>query len=86
MVNTTVLGVILAASILGANGLLIFESSQTQMQELNNQFNDVMNGTMGFFDNAWSVAQKFQDPNYNYNPQDLGNYTAPDKLSIGDDR
>jgi hypothetical protein len=79
--NTTVLGIILTGTILGANGFLIFESSQTQMEDLNKQFNNVMNETTGFLNHSWNIAQKFQDPNYNYDPSELGNYTIPETPS-----
>ena len=80
--DTTVVGILVLATVLGANAFLILDTSiQTQMAELNQQFNDVMDETMNFFDNAWGVAKQFQDPNYDYNPSDLGNYTAPEGQS-----
>lgn len=82
--DTTVVGILVLASVLGANAFVIIDTSmQTQMAELDQQFNDKMNETMNFFDNAWSVAKQFQDPNYSYNPADLGNCTVPEGLSAG---
>ena len=74
--NSTAIGIILAAALLGTNGFLIFDSPQVQMQELNAQFNSIMNDTMSFFNHSWDTALKFQDPNYHYDPSELGNYTA----------
>lgn len=76
MLKESAIALLLAASIISPSTFLILENSQTQMDTLNNQFSTVMNGTMGFLDNAWDVAQQFQDPNYHYNPSDLGNYTS----------
>jgi predicted PurR-regulated permease PerM len=76
--NTTAAVVLLAATILGANGLLFFDSAQLQLEELNNQFSNIRNQTTSFLDHAWDTAQKFQDPHYNYDPSELGNYTAPE--------
>jgi len=79
MVNASVaaIALIVAASVLSPTALLICESSQNQMTQLNTQFNTVMNQTTGFLDNAWNVAQEFQNPDFHYNPAGLGNYTAP---------
>ena len=74
--NATAVGIILAATLLGANGVLIFDSPQVQMQQLNTQFNSIMNDTMGFFNHSWDIALKFRDPNYHYDPSELANYTA----------
>jgi hypothetical protein len=75
-------GILVLATVIGADTLLILDTSiQTQMVELNQQFNNTMDETMTFFDNAWGVAKQFQDPNYDYNPSDLGNYTASESLS-----
>ena len=80
--DTTVVGILVLATVLGANAFLILDTPiQTQMVELNQQFNNTMDETMNFFDNAWDVAKQFQDPNYDYNPSDLGNYTASESLS-----
>lgn len=83
MVDTTVVGILVLATVLGANAFLILDTSvQTQMAELNQQFNDVTDETMNFFDDAWGVAKQFQDPNYDYDPSDLGNYTFSESLSV----
>jgi hypothetical protein len=75
-VNTTAIGVLLVASVLSTSAIMI--NAQSQMQALNNQFNDIMNQTMSFLDKAWNIAQKFQNPNYNYDPSELGNFTLPE--------
>jgi hypothetical protein len=78
-VNTTVVGVLLAAAILSSSGYVAFSSSQIQTgEQLNEQFNTVMNGTMGFLDHSWDVAQKFQNISYSYDPSELGNFTVPE--------
>jgi len=77
--NTTVVGVLLAAAILGSSGLIAFDSSQVQTgEQLNEQFNTVMNETMSFLDHAWGIAQKFQNISYSYDPSELANFTAPE--------
>lgn len=80
--NTTIIGAVLLTTILGANGLLILDSSDTQIQEINKQFNDIMNGTMSFLDHSWSIAQEFQDPNYHYDASELINSTRDNSPSI----
>jgi len=66
---------LVAAVLVGANGLILLDAAQNQMDELNEQFNEIMSETLGFLDHAWDVAKKFQDPNYDYDPSELGNYT-----------
>ncbi len=83
MVNTSIIALIVAASILSPTAFVFFDNAQSQMGELNTQFTGVMNQTMGFLDNAWKVAQEFQNPDYNYNPSELGNYTATQTPTIG---
>lgn len=75
--NTTVVGVLLAAAILGSSGLIVFDSQVEKSDQLNEQFNTVMNETMSFLDHSWEIAQKFQNINYNYDPSELGNFSAP---------
>ncbi|MEM0314439.1 MAG: hypothetical protein QW056_01845 [Candidatus Bathyarchaeia archaeon] len=76
-------GAFLIIVFLAANAVVIFESTQNRMAELNDQFNDIMTQTIGFLDHAWDVAQKFKDPNYNYDPTELQNYTLPQELDLG---
>ncbi|MCX8176761.1 MAG: hypothetical protein N3F10_00445 [Candidatus Bathyarchaeota archaeon] len=52
------------------------------MNELNDQFNEVMTQTISFLDHAWEIAQKFKDPNYNYDQSELQNYTLPQELDL----
>lgn len=75
--NTTVVGVLLAAAILGSSGLIVFDSQVEKSDQLNEQFNTVMNETMSFLDHSWEIAQKFQNINYNYDPSELGNFSTP---------
>ncbi len=70
------LAAVLAASILTPTALVFSDSAVNQMNQLSNQFNNVMNGTMAFLDNAWGVAQEFQNASYHYDPSELGNYTG----------
>jgi hypothetical protein len=69
-------GTLLVAMVLSTNAVLIFDVAQNQMDELNKQFTNIMTETLDFLDRAWNTAKKFQDPNYDYNPSELGNYTA----------
>jgi hypothetical protein len=75
-VNTTIVGVLLAAALLSSSGYAAFSASQLQTAEqLNTQFNTVINGAMGFLDHSWDIAQKFQNISYDYDPSELGNFT-----------
>ncbi len=67
--------VVIAASVLSPTALILFDNVQSQMAELNSQESTVVNGTLGFLDHAWSIAQEFQNSSYHYNPVELGNYT-----------
>ena len=71
----TTIAMLLVATVLSANTVLVFDTLQNQMDELNKQFSNVMNETLNFLDHAWNIAKKFQDPNYTYDPSELGNYT-----------
>jgi len=33
---------------------------------------------MDYLDRAWDVAKMFRDPDYDYDPADLGNFTLPE--------
>lgn len=76
--NTTVVGVLLAAAILGSSGLIVFDSQVEKSDQLNEQFNTVMNETMSFLDHSWEIAQKFQNISYNYDPSELGDFSIPE--------
>jgi len=76
--NIAIGTLLVAAVLVGANGLILLDAAQNRMDELNKQFNEVMSETLGFLDHAWEVAKRFQDPNYNYDPSDLSNYTKPE--------
>jgi hypothetical protein len=75
MVNTSIAVLLIAATFLTSTSLVFLDNAQSQMTELNTQFSGIMNQTTGFLDNAWNVAQQFQNPDYHYNPSELGNYT-----------
>lgn len=76
--KSIVIGMLMVASILSVNAVIIFNGTQSRMQELNIQFDEIMIETLDFLDHAWDVAKKFQDPNYDYDPSELGNYTTPE--------
>ena len=82
--NTSVIGLIVIASVLSPTAFLVFGNAQSQMDELNNQFSNVMNGTMSFLGDAWDVAKEFQNPDYNYDPSELGNYTSTESSPAAD--
>lgn len=82
MVNSALVALLVAASVISPTAFVLVDNSQTQMNGLSTQLDTVMNGTMGFFDNAWQVAQNFQNPDYHYSPSDLGNYTSDFNQSV----
>lgn len=47
------------------------------MDDLIDRFDLMMSETMGYLDRAWEVAKMFKNPNYDYDPSDLGNFTLP---------
>ena len=53
-----------------------------RMTELMKRFNDVMDDTLSFLDHAWEIAQGYKDPDFDYDPTQLMNYTAP-KVETG---
>ncbi|MGD6807075.1 MAG: hypothetical protein ACQCN4_08965 [Candidatus Bathyarchaeia archaeon] len=75
--SVAAIALLVAASVISPATFIFLESSQNQMAQLDTKFNTIMNQTTGFLDNAWNVAQQFQNPDYHYNPAELGNYTAP---------
>ena len=82
MVSTSIIAVIVVASVLSPTAFVVFDNAQTQMSQLNTQFTGVMNETTGFLDNAWHVAQEFQNPDYSYNSSELGNFTSGSGLAV----
>ncbi|GAH76157.1 unnamed protein product [marine sediment metagenome] len=48
------------------------------MDDLIDRFDLMMNETMSYLDRAWEVAKMFRNPNYDYDPSDLGNFTLPE--------
>lgn len=58
---TSLLSVPLAASI------------ESDMQEAINMLEKVFSSTMSTLDQGWSIAQRFKDPNYVYDPSDFKN-------------
>ena len=79
--NTTAIALILLASVSSSSAFLIFDNAQSQMNDLNTQFNNVMNETNSFLDHAWDIAKNFQNPDYDYDPSELGNYTIPNNIT-----
>jgi|YelNatPaOPRAMG01_1025707.scaffolds.fasta_scaffold00235_29 hypothetical protein len=76
--ESSTLKVLLIITALTADSIMLYNNIQSSMEKLNQQFNNIMTQTIGFLDNAWETAKKFQDPNYNYNASELGNFTIPE--------
>jgi len=85
MVDSSIVVVLLVASLLSPTAILFLEDAQTRMDELNNQFKNIMDETTSFFDDAWAIAQQFQNPNYDYDPSALGNHTSIARPPVLDD-
>lgn len=68
----------LAAIVLGAEIVPIAVFATEKIDELISRFELIMGETMDYLDRAWDVAKRFRDPNYNYDPADLGNFTLPE--------
>jgi hypothetical protein len=66
---------LVAASVLTPTAFVLFDNVQSQMAQLNSQESTVVNGTIGFLDHAWDVAQEFQNSSYHYDPAEFDNYT-----------
>lgn len=50
--------------------------------ELTERFNNILGETPRFLDEAWEVARMFKDPDFDYDPSQLANSTAPE-VEIG---
>jgi len=74
----TGLATILLASLIGAMVVPLAAYAVETMDELIDRFELVMGETMDYLDRAWDVAKMFRDPNYDYDPADLGNFTLPE--------
>lgn len=68
----------LAAIVLGAEIVPLAVFATEKIDELISRFELIMGETMDYLDRAWDVAKRFRDPNYNYDPADLGNFTLPE--------
>lgn len=68
----------LSAIVIGATVVPLAAYAVETMDDLIDRFELMMNDTMDYLDNAWEVAKMFKDPNYDYDPADLGNFTLPE--------
>ena len=81
MSNATKTGLatlMLSAIVVGATVVPLAAFTVETMDELINRFELMMDETIGYLDRAWDVAKMFRDPNYDYDPADLGNFTLPE--------
>lgn len=53
-------------------------TASNEMDELNSRLETIMGETISFLDRAWEVAKRFQDPDYKYDPSDLGGFIIPE--------
>ena len=74
----TGLATILLASLIGAMVVPLAAYAVETMDDLIDRFELMMSETMDYLDRAWDVAKMFRDPNYDYDPADLGNFTLPE--------
>jgi len=74
----TGLATILLASLIGAMVVPLAAYAVETMDELIDRFELMMSETMDYMDRAWDVAKMFRDPDYDYDPADLGNFTLPE--------
>ena len=68
----------LATIIIGAEVVPLAVFAVEEIDELIDRFELMMGETMDYMDRAWDVAKRFRDPNYDYDPADLGNFTLPE--------
>jgi hypothetical protein len=72
--NTKLVAVGLIA--LTATSLLsvpLASSIESDMEQAINMLDKVFSSTMSTLDNGWSIAQRFKDPNYVYDPSEFKN-------------
>jgi len=69
---------LLSAIVLGATVVPLAVYAVEEMDELIDRFETIMGETMDYMDRAWDVAKMFRDPDYDYDPSDLGNFTLPE--------
>jgi len=74
----TGLATILMASLIGAMVVPLAAYAVETMDDLITRFDLMMSETMDYLDRAWDVAKMFRDPDYDYDPADLGNFTLPE--------
>jgi len=74
----TGLATILLASLIGAMVVPLAAYAVETMDDLIDRFELMMSETMDYMDRAWDVAKMFRDPDYDYDPADLGNFTLPE--------
>lgn len=66
------------AVLVGVDTVPLAVIATEQMDELNSRFELIMGDTMAYLDQAWEVAKRFRDPDYDFKPSDLGNFTIPE--------
>jgi len=69
---------LLSAIVLGATVVPLAAYAVEEMDELIDRFETIMGETMDYIDRAWDVAKMFRDPDYDYDPSHLGNFTLPE--------
>jgi len=68
----------LATIVIGATVVPLAAYAVEEMDELIDRFETIMGETLDYMDRAWDVAKMFRDPDYDYDPSDLGNFTLPE--------
>lgn len=70
--------ILLASTLIGVALTPLFVAAADTVDDLTTRFTTIMTETMDYLDRAWEVAKMFRDPNYDYDPSDLGNFTLPE--------
>jgi len=75
---TGLAAILLASTLIGAALTPLVVTTAETVDDLIDRFETIMGETMDYLDRAWDVAKMFKDPNYDYDPSDLGNFTLPE--------
>jgi len=70
--------ILLASALIGVVLTPLVVTAADRMDELTARFTTIMTETMDYLDRAWEVAKMFRNPDYDYDPSDLGNFTLPE--------
>ena len=65
-----------ALLVAGLEATPIASAYQEWAMELLKRFNGIMDETLKFLDHAWEIAEEFKNPDFDYDPSLLLNYTA----------